>query len=96
MKIFVYGKIQGEFTDEKTGEVIQYYKICAVKPPIYCESRKGFEIYGSDVVRISCNRRVFDSFNADNTNCRGFYYNAEFNEHGKLVGLEPLDKSKNL
>lgn len=94
MKIFVYGKIKGEFIDKESGELIQYYKICAVKPAMYCESKKGFNITGSDVARFSCSSRAYESITVDNNTCRGLFYNAEFDERGKLVALEPVEKSK--
>lgn len=92
MKLYVYGKIKGEFTDKETGEIIKYYKVCAVKPVYYCESRKGFQLYGSDTVRLPCTENSFNHVTVDNTNCRGAWYDADFNEHGKLVFLEPVEK----
>lgn len=92
MKLYVYGKIKGEFTDKETGKIIKYYKICAIKPVYYCESRNGFEMSGSDCVRLSCTEKAYNNVTVDNTNCRGAWYNADFDEHGKLVYLESVDK----
>ena len=91
MKMLVFGKDCGSFPNDR-GEIVDYWKISAVKPAKFVEQvNNGPKLtVGGTASRFSCTQSVFETLPDDLESYpnEGVLYDLEFNDKGKIVGVE--------
>lgn len=81
MKVEIFGKKSGSFTDKDTGQLVEYGKLhCVGEFPA-----TDNEAFGKQCMIISCAPRVLSGIPVP---CNA---NLDFNQYGRLAGIEILE-----